>query len=192
MLGTNMRNVSAATGGSRPGPGGYVMQIVRVTNQPKNERIELEIDIAEGPYAGYYKDLSDRKQFWGAKFVKSYKENALPFFKSFIEIIQECNENTDGLVIGDFEDIDETKLVGKLFGMVYGMKEYIGNDGKTKEKPDWYNADYVSLDIIRNGEYEIPDLVPLGADGQQNPQPAGGVVDTTAGFEAMDPNDVPF
>ena len=71
MLGTNMRNVSAATGGSRPGPGGYVMQIVRVTNQPKNERIELEIDIAEGPYAGYYKDLSDRKQFWGAKFVKS-------------------------------------------------------------------------------------------------------------------------
>ena len=192
MLGTNMRNVSAATGGSRPGPGGYVMQIVRVTNQPKNERIELEIDIAEGPFAGYYKDLSDRKQFWGAKFVKSYKESALPFFKSFIEIIQECNENTDGLVIGDFEDIDETKLVGKLFGMVYGMKEYIGNDGKTKEKPDWYNADYVSLDIIRNGEYEIPDLVPLGADGQQNPQQVGGVVDTTAGFEAMDPNDVPF
>lgn len=193
MLGTNMSNVSAATGGNRPGPGGYIMQITKVTNQPQNERIELEVDIAEGPFTGYYRDLSERKQFWGAKFVKSYKANALPFFRAFIEIIQECNSDTSGLVIGDFEDIDETKLVGKRFGMVYGMKEYIGNDGRTKEKPDWYNADFVSLDIIRNGEFEVPDLVPLGADGPQNPQQnVGGVVDTTAGFESVDPDDVPF
>ena len=187
MLGINMKDVSAA-GGNRPGPGGYVVRIMRVTNQPDKQRIELEIDIDEGKYNGYYTDLYNRKGFWGATFLKSYKESAFPFFKAFIETIQKCNDDTTGLVVGDWEDIDETKLLGKKFGIVFGHKEYVGNDGKTKERPDWYGADIVTLDKIRSGEYEVPDLIKLEGSAPA----AGGVVDTTASFEPLRDDDVPF
>lgn len=189
MLGTNMSNVDAA-GGNRPGPGGYICQIRRAMNKADKQYVEIEYDIAEGEYRGYYEDLSQRRGFWGGKFRRSYKENALPFFKSWIQTVQECNGGAPGLVIGDFEDVDESKLPGCLIGIVYGYEEYYGNDGKLKQRPDLYNAEFLPLEKIRAGEFTVPELKLL----ENNPaQPAsGGVVDTTAGFEPVRDEDVPF
>ena len=188
MLGVNMKNIDAA-GGNRPGAGGYVIRITKVTNRVNKQDIEIEYDIAEGEYKDHYQDLFNRRKFWGAKFYKSYKDNALPFLRAFLETIIECNDNTDGLVIGDFEDIDETKLVGKTLGLIYGLEEYIGNDGKKKTRPDHWNAEFVSPDIIRGGEFTVPELKPL----EGVPQSSGGVIDTTInGFTQADIEETPF
>lgn len=188
MIGINMGNVDAAGLYSRPKAGGYVIKITSVLNDKLKERLDIEFDFQEGEFAGYYKDLYDRRHFWAGKFSKSYKEKALPFFKGFIETVLKSNSNADGLVIGDYEDIDETKLVGLLVGMVVGEKEYIGNDGIKKVKLDTYNANFLPVEDIRKGNYEVPDLILL----EDSSSPVPEVIDTTADFGPISDDDVPF
>lgn len=196
MLGINMQNVDAA-GGNRPGPGGYIIRIRRALNKADKQYLEIEYDIAEGDFRGYYEDLNQRRGFWGGTFRRSYKPNALPFFKAFIKTVEECNGGAPGLTIGDYQDIDESKLPGLMLGIVYGYEEYVGNDGKVKQRPDHYNAEFTTLEKIRNGEFTVPDLVV----SDKNPARAAsaGVVDTTAGSapgafggQPLRDDDVPF
>ena len=199
MLGTNMSNVDAAGNYARPKAGGYVIRIKAVNNDKPKERIEVEFDIYEGEFKGYYADLYERAGFWAGKFTKSYKEKALPFFRAFLEAVIASNIDTEGLIIGDFEDVDETKLVGMVVGMVVGEREYIGNDGKQKTALDNYNAIFKSVEDVRNGKYTVPEFKPL----QPAPQEASnGVVDMSApassndavpdGFGPVDDADIPF
>ena len=190
-----MKNVDAA-GSNRPGPGGYVVRIENVTNRQEKQYIEVEFEIIEGEFAGYYGDLFKRRSFWGGKFRRSYKEKAMPFFKSFIQTVQDCNNGAPGLVVGDFEDIDETKLPGCVLGIVFGFEEYIGNDGTVKQRPDFYNAIFMQPDKVRAGQYKVPDLKLLDgvpATGSARAVTSAGVVDTTLpqGFVADD-DDTPF
>lgn len=187
MIGKNLGNVDAAGSYSRPGAGGYVISIIKVQNDKVKERIDVEFDFYEGEFTGYYKDLYERRHFWAGKFSKSYKDKALPFFKGFLEAVVKSNDDTDGLIVGDYEDVDETKLVGKLVGMVVGEKEYIGNDGIKKVKLDTYNALFVKVADIRSGNYEVPELIPL----EETPT-ATGVIDTTAGFGPVSDSEIPF
>lgn len=187
MLGVDMRNVTAA-GGNRPGAGGYVIRIQRATVRPQKQDIEIEYDIAEGDFAKYYFDLYNRRGFWPGKFYKSFKENAMPFLKSFLDTIIECNLDADGLLVekdGKL-DVDETKLPGKIIGIVYGMEQYIGNDGQIKTRPDYFGATFVDPEKIRSGEFTVPELKRLDNN------PAAGVVDTTAGFGSVRDDDLPF
>ena len=194
MLGINMQNIDTA-GGDRPGAGGYVIKITKVVNRPDKKYIEIEYDIDEGKFQGHYTDLYDRKGYWHGhgRFRKSTKDKALPYLKAFIELVQAENNGAPGLVVGDFENIDESKLPGCRLGVVYGMEEYIGNDGKVKQRPDFFNAEFVPIERIRNGEFEVPDLKPL----ENNPVQAGAsVIDTTAGpvpgFGPISDDDIPL
>ena len=187
MLGVNLSNVDAANNYPKPGPGGYVIQITSAKNNAEKERIEMEFDIVEGSFSGYYRDMKERLGWHTAKFNKSYKQKALSFFKGFIEAILNSNGDCSGLVVGDFEDIDETKLVGKRLGMVVGEAEYIGNDGLQKVKLDFYNATFVTIDTIHKKDFTIPEYkaltsVPNSAD----------VVDTTVNFGPISDDDMPF
>lgn len=188
MLGINLEKVDTAGTYKRPKAGGYVIMITKVINDTAKERLDIEFDITEGDFKDYYKDLKERRGFWAGKFSKSYKEKALPFLKGFLCCVKASNSDTEGLIIGDFEDVDETKLVGKTVGMVVGEKEYIGNDGLKKIKLDTYNAAFVSADDIRSGNYEVPELIPL----EEYPQPNAEVIDTTASFGPVSDDDMPF
>lgn len=191
MLGINMSNVETAGTYPRPNPGGYVIEITSAENNVKKERVDIEFDIVEGRFAGYYKDMQSRLGWHTAKFSKSYKEKALPFFRSFIEAVVGSNGNTEGLVIGDFEDVDETKLVGKRLGMIVGEEEYMGNDGKKKVRLDNYNALFVTVNKIHSGNYSVPPLKPL--QDSTATAPVSGVVDTTAAFFGpLSDDDTPF
>jgi hypothetical protein len=186
MIGVNMSNIESAGSYPRPRAGGYVIKITSAVNNKKNERIDIEFDFAEGDFVDYYKDMQERFNFWGGKFAKSYKAKALPFLKGFIEAVQASNSNTDGLVVGDFEDVDETKLVGMKVGMVVGEKEYIGNDGNKKVKLDTYNANFIPADDIRSDNYTVPEFQPL----ENKPPESAGVVDMS--FGPISDDDVPF
>jgi len=187
MIGVNMSNIESAGTFPRPKAGAYVIKIVSATNNKPNERLDIEFDFAEGELEDYYKDMQDRFKFWGGKFTKSYKARALPFFRSFIEAVVRSNPDVDGLVIGNYEDVDETKLPGLKVGMVVGEKEYIGNDGKKKIRLDTYNAKYIPIEDIRAGNYTVPEFIPL----EETPSESAEVVDTTA-FGPVSDDDMPF
>lgn len=188
MINKNMSNVDAAGSFTRPVPGGYVMKIVKVNNNEPKEMLELSLDFTEGDLKDYYAQLNDKFKFWGARTSKSYKEKALPFFRAFIEAVQKSNEDTDGLVIGDYEAVDETKLVDKLVGVVVGEREYTGNDGLQKTGLDWYNAQFMAAEEIAEGNYTIPEI-----RKQTNAQPGTAeVVVATADFGPVNDDDIPF
>lgn len=201
MLGINLSGVSAAGGSTMIEPGGYVIEITRVKNDTVNFRLEIEFDIAEGPYAGYYKDEAERN-WWKGKVYKQYGKtkngkDARPFFKKFIETIEDSNGGAPGLVVqvtdedGEpQEDIDETKLVGLKLGIVFGLEEKVSkNTGNIYRKEDFFNATFVTIDTIHSGDFTVPELKRL--DKQPN-NDAIGVVDTTAGFGQIQDDDVPF
>lgn len=189
MIGRNMSNLDAAGTYAKPIPGGYVMRIESVSNNKQKETIEMCLEFAEGELRDYCKGIKDRFGFWPAKCNKSYKEKALPFFKAFIEVVRKSNANTDGLVIGDYEDVDETKLVGKSIGVVVGEREYDGNDGTRKKGIDWYNATFVTIDDIRAGNFTVPELRITGTSA---PTQTADVVDMSASFGPVNDDDVPF
>lgn len=191
MLNLNLKNVNASNY-SKPGPGGYVIQITKAKNNSKLNRVEFEFDFAEGQFAGYYKEIKDKFNFWGGCFTKSYTERALPFFKKFVDTLVECNPDIEGIVIGDWEDIDEEKMVGARIGMIVGEKVYIGNDGKIKTKLDTYNAQFVTIETIYNEDYIVPEKVDETA-GATEAKSVGNVTDTTIpGFEAIKDDEIPF
>jgi len=189
MIGRNMSNVNAAGNYPRPTPGGYIMRIESVNNNVSKEQLEICFEFIGEELKGYCANIKDRFGFWPARCTKSYKDKALPFFRAFIEAVQASNAETTGLVIGDFEDVDETKLVGKMVGVVVGEREYDGNDGTRKKAIDWYNASFVTTDDIHNGNYEVPELRITGTKATVT---AADVVDYSTSFGPVTEDDMPF
>lgn len=147
MKNLNLVNVQEAQEFKNLIAGGYVAKITVVEDKTDKEYLRVEYDIAEGEFKGYFGELFDRANFWGGNFIKSYKEKALPFFKGFITAVENSNKNY-------VFDNDETKLVGKLVGIVLGVEEYTGNDGSVKTR--LYVSDVRSIDKIKKGDYKIP------------------------------------
>ena len=191
MIGKNMSNVEPASEFKRPGAGGYVVRIERVNNDKDKERLDIFLEIAEGEFAGYIKETNERFGFWSAKATKSYKSTALSFFRAFIEAVVKSNADTDGLVIGDYEDVDETKLRGLIVGAAVGEREYDGNDGTRKRALDWYNATFISADDIRSGNFKIPELRVMDSKSEVKVTDASIKV-TDATFGPVDDKDIPF
>lgn len=190
MIGRNMSNVNAAGNYPRPVPGGYCMRIDSVKNIVAKEQLEICLEFIGEDLKGYCANIKDRFGFWPARCTKSYKDKALPFFRAFIEAVEKSNADTTGLVIGDYEDVDETKLVGKMVGVVVGEREYDGNDGTRKKALDWYNASFISMDDIFSGNYEVPELRITGTKATVT-EPVE-VVDYSTSFGPVTEDDVPF
>ena len=156
-------------------PGGYICIITNVEDVPKKEYLKIEYDIAQGEFENHYQKLFDSKNFWGGRFVKSYKDGmAQSFFKGFLTAISNSN---NGFVF----DSDEKKLVGKLVGLVLGEEEYIKKDETLGTR--LYVNSVRSINQIKTGEFEIPVIKKI--DGPIEPSnPFGGQV--------FDDQDIPF
>lgn len=137
--------------------GGYICNIANVKDIAAQDYLDIEFDIAEGQYAGYYSRLFDSRGFWGGRFLKSYKEKAKPFFKALITTIEKSNPNYNFAY-------NEKSLVGKKIGLVLALEEYRGNDGVVKKR--LYTAQVHTVDAIRQGRFEVPELKKL--EGSQN------------------------
>ena len=194
MLGINLNGVSAAGGSTMIEPGGYVIEITKVSNDTTKFKLDIEFDIAEGPYTDYYED----KDRWKHSVSKYYTEKAKPFFKKFIETIEDSNGGAPGLVVqvtdddGEpQEDIDETRLVGLKLGIVFGLEEKVSKkSGNIYRKEDFFNAEFVTVDDIHEGKYTVPELKKL--ENVPTASSSTDVVDTTAGFTPIKDEDVPF
>jgi hypothetical protein len=189
-------------------PGGYICFITKVTDEPDKERLVIEYDIADGEHRGYYTRLEKNLSFWGGKTIKSYKEAALPFFRSFLDAVIASNPNT--FTVEQFSQTGNEQLLAKKYvGIVLGEKEYMGQDknGYEKQKTRLYAAEFISIDDVRTSKFKVPSLKEYAAPPQPSetytpgrpgyngspdpvPPPAGG---SFGGFEEIGGNDaLPF
>lgn len=180
MITVDISRVEEAGNGPNLLPaGGYVTRIVNVENRPSSEGLIVELDIADGQYSGYYERLNAERGFWGLSSFRSYKQNALPFFKKFVMSVERSNE-------GYKWNGDEELLIGKLVGAVLQHEEYEGNDGTLKTKVT-VNA-FESVKNIKEGNFKVPEKKVLEKANRGNK-----VVDNSAhSFQPLSDDDIPL
>lgn len=192
MRQVNLENVQEAGEFERLGAGGYVCKITKVTDVPVNENtgkgdyLQIEYDITEGEHKDYYKHMQESLDFWGGRYIRSYKEKALPMFKRMCSAISKSNP---GFVFdGGKQNSDEQTLVGKYVGLVLAEEEYIGNDGSKKTR--LYVNSEKDIKDIRSGNFKVPEIKKLKNDGgtTQAKTDANGFINIPDGAD----EEVPF
>ena len=146
----NWNDIQAAGSNERPGAGGYVCIIRKVTDDPTKEQLRIEYDIAEGPFKNYAADTAERSGWWPLDTVKSYKAKALPFFKAFIDAIEATNAGFKW-----YGNFDERTLVGKGVGIVLREEEYYNRSGQLKTRLKPY--EFMPVARIRCGDFTVPE-----------------------------------
>ena len=99
--------------------GAVITNAIDVTDR---EYLEIYWDVAKGEYAHYFKSLVDAGLTDSSKSIRSYKDSAVRFFKSFITAIEKTNSGYEW-------DWNEKSLIGKKVMVVVGEEEYIDKDG---------------------------------------------------------------
>lgn len=184
MKNIDWNNVEAVESFKRLEAGGYICTITAVEDVEDREYLKLEYDIADGEFKGYYRDLYERKNFWGGSFIRSYKETARGFFKKFLNAVEESNP--------DYRfNNDERTLRGKSIGLVLGYEEYVGNNGDIKERV--YVADILPIADITMKNYVVPKLKKLQGDSGSQPAPSYASYNSPEFEEIVDDDDdLPF
>lgn len=147
-------------------PGGHICIIksASIYNGTNGQSLKVEIDIADKEFKDYYKEQFDNNtnanKKWNNNATKyfSLKEENEKYLKALGTAVNESNPNTTIYTKVDGKDVlDESKLVGKLVGGVFGLKEYIGTDGIIKNTVEIRN--FRSKDKIN--EVKIPKVAKI-------------------------------
>lgn len=151
--------------------GGYVIRITDAKDEPSKSYLAITFDIAEGKFAGHYKDVpADLVAIH--QFIRSYKDTAVGMFKAFINAVEASND-------GYKWAWDEKTLVGKIVGVIMGEEEYENNRGEVKTGLKVRSCR--PADAIRSGNYKVPEPKKL-VKADAIPE----------GFTALADTDLPF
>ena len=179
----------AYTGDRRPQmtPGGHICKIVALrqeTSKNGNQMIVVAFDIDEGSELdGFYKaKLKDQQKQnkdskWQGviRFLLYSKDGGTnPYFKGFIKSLEESNA-------GYHWDWDERSPAGKKIGIVFREEEYMQETQIRSSVKAWQVR---SVQAILDG-VPVPPKKLLETHGAQP-------FDPTAGFVAVDSDELPF
>ncbi len=148
-------------------PGGYICKIVgvQVEEREYGHLMRIAYDIAEGEHKDYYKRRFEAKKLtnadakWPGIYYQTIKRDDLKYFKGFMTAIEKSNQ-------GFKWDWDEKKLLGKMFGGVFGEEEFEKQDGSigTLVKCRFVK----SVDSIREGKFKVPEKKTLSTSTGTN------------------------
>ena len=177
----NFESVQPSTGEfAKPGPGGYILEIVSVEDVPfnpqtgKGDYLKICYDIADGDFRGFYREQAEHfNGAWYANFIRSYKEKALGMFKHFINCVTESSP-------GFRWAWQEQALVRQRFGAVLQEEEYEKKDGTVGVR--LIVKDVKTVQQILSGDFKIPDRKCLSATNGATVTPTA-----TSGFGAFAP-----
>lgn len=167
-----------------PVPGAYIAVIRSVEDLEKKEYLSIRWDFAEGAYKDANQKTFDRAGFWPTILIRSYKETAMRFFKTFKTSVEMSNKGYQ------FDDQNVQGLVGKYFGVVLGEEEYWKNNGDIGKR--LYVAQVRSYKAIRNGDFKIPELKKLDGQAPRAAQPARPVPVGFSDIGDDDDGEIPF
>ena len=186
----NYENIQASSGEfARPCNGGYILEIVNVTDVPYNEQtgkgdyLRIDYDIAVGDFKGYYTAQNERfGGRWFASVVKSYKAKALGMFKHFTNCVEGSNP-------GFKWNWNEDKLIGCRFGATLQEEEYEKQDGSIGTR--LIVKDIKTVKQIMDGDFKVPATKKLE---RSNATPTGYATPNYPDFAAINDEDaqLPF
>lgn len=180
-------------------PGGYICSIVNaeVTNSKAgNPMLVLYLDIVEGEFAKHFRNAFERVR--GSrpdiKWDNSGIYRQLIFDKSgkvssFFKGLLTCIEKSNTAFHFNPRTFDEHILRGCLIGFIFAEEEYFKKDGSTGSRT--FAKFPKPVDIIRSGNFTVPDLKKLEDDrpSQSTPKAKNGEVFIG---EQVDIEDPPF
>ena len=174
----NFESVQPSNGEfAKPGPGGYILEIVSVEDVPfnpqtgKGDYLKIYYDIADGDFRGFYREQAEHfNGAWYANFIRSYKDKALGMFRHFINCVTESNP-------GFRWAWQEQALVRLRFGAVLQEEEYEKKDGTVGVR--LIVKEVKTVQQILSGDFKIPDRKCLSATNGATASPAA-----TSGFGA--------
>ena len=140
----------------------YGVRITSVKDNALNQYLEITCDIVKGEYKDYFANLVASGLADTSKTIRSYKENALPFFKAFITAVEKTNP-------GYKWNWDESTVVGKIVIAVFGEEEYLDKDGNIKVSTKV--ADFRSKEAWKEGKIQIPSLKKLPVQEKEDKKP---------------------
>lgn len=140
--------------------GGYVCRVQAVREDKSrsgNDEIVIRLDIAEGPFAGYFsRDYMHsvkrwgEQAFWKGTYTQVTVGKSIPFFKGLLEAFKASNPGYEPY-FGETGEWDEQELRGKLIGFIF-REETSPTTGKTSVVAR-YPKD---VETIRSGNYTVP------------------------------------
>lgn len=133
-------------------PGIYPLVITDVVDVPDKEYLEVYFDITDGEFKNYFNDLSKNAGKDYSRTIRSYKESALPFFKSFITAVEKTNSSYKW-------DWNEKSLKGKNVIGVFGEEEYLNKDNEVAVMCRL--QEFRSLEAYQQGKLKVPELKKL-------------------------------
>lgn len=141
--------------------GGYVLKIMgarETLSKKKQPMLELLLDVAEGEYKNFFSaawkaDTREDKK-WGCRYFQMLTPESAGYFKGLVQDIEKSNNFT--------WDFDETRLKGKLIGMLFRREEYQKARGGTGFSTKPFQP-MVASDI-RSGNFTLPEDKLLGSD----------------------------
>ena len=151
---------SASTEVRRLTPGGYVCQIKKVEADDKANQLRVFFDIFEGDYKGFYKERYSKDKERSSKaawrgtynlFVMTRDGRTNPFFKGFIQAVQDSNPNAQLIRDGELQLEGFTSC---LVGLLFRQEEFRGQDGNIHSTVRPCMA--VSDKRVRAGDYTTP------------------------------------
>ncbi len=144
---------AAGTGGGKLPAGGYVIEILKVEDNEKNEYLTITYDIAEGEYKGHYASDTGGNE-WRHQFRRYYTEASMAYFSQFLQAIAASNADFD---LGEWQKTcNPYELEGMQLGSLWQDVRYTNNQGEDKERLGFYAA--VPADRIRSGQFEVPPV----------------------------------
>lgn len=172
--------------------GGYIAKILDCKEESKNgySWLAISFDIAEGEHKGHFAEqyranTSENKKWRGTynAFIPDessqyYKDN-LNKFKTMIANIEESNP-------GYHWDWDETKLKGKLVGVIFGEKEFETENNGIIIITECRGLR--SVECIKENKFKMPALKKLSG------APSVSTTSSSTSLDAMidDDDDLPF
>ena len=155
-------NVQASSDFASLPAGGYIVVIRKVedkVNQNGKTYLEIKCDIAEGDF----KDMAVDNEKALRKMDAYYGGKANGLFKRFTESVENSNRNFKW-------NWDESKLIGKVFGVVMYQEEYVKDgDIRIATKIDYTTT--TTVDKIRKGDFKLipmkkldPSIIPATND----------------------------
>ena len=131
--------------------GPQACKIIEVVDVSDKEYFDVYFDIAEGEFKGYFAALQANTGKNYGRITRSYKTNALPFFKAFITAVEKSNPNYKW-------DWNEKSLSGKFCAVNFRDEEYMV-DGEVKVMAKAFEIR--SLQSLRAGEIKVQPLKKL-------------------------------
>lgn len=128
--------------------GPQVCRIIEVVDVEDQQYHDVYFDIDRGEFKGYFGVLQANTGKNYGKMTRSYKPNALPFFKAYITAIEKSNP-------GYKWDWNEKGLGGKLCVINFRDEEYI-KDGQVKVMAKPYEVR--SIPALEAGDIKVPAM----------------------------------